>query len=284
MARKDRDRIREQDITGLKYFDRLAPLLERLRDVGCQRDRAGNRELHFDQYGLLVLLYLFNPIVTSLRGIQQASELAKVQKKLGCPRASLGALSEAATVFDAERLIYRFRWTIEIFFRFFKHVLGCRHLLSHRQNGIEIQTYCAEPRIPDWSHHDFCQILKKAVRNGVEACFYRCASSAGRLSFGPRAFLLDTFYQRNIAMKTLFAFALVVALSSVTAIAGDGRISQSSFARMGLSTLKPMTDQEGSTIRGRSVAVSIQPVQPVNPVQGRPLPRPPELGHFSVHR
>ena len=35
------------------------------------------------------------------------------------------------------------RWTIEIFFRFFKHVLGCRHLLSHSQQGIEIQTYCA---------------------------------------------------------------------------------------------------------------------------------------------
>ncbi|MCA1481504.1 IS4 family transposase, partial [Bradyrhizobium sp. NBAIM08] len=28
-------------------------------------------------------------------------------------------------------------------FRFFKHILGCRHLLSHDQNGIEIQTYCA---------------------------------------------------------------------------------------------------------------------------------------------
>lgn len=40
-------------------------------------------------------------------------------------------------------LIYIERWTIEIFFRFFKHVLGCRHLLSHSQQGIEIQTYCA---------------------------------------------------------------------------------------------------------------------------------------------
>src|SRR5205814_6938376 len=28
-------------------------------------------------------------------------------------------------------LIYLYRWSIEIFFRFFKHVLGCRHLLSH---------------------------------------------------------------------------------------------------------------------------------------------------------
>jgi IS4 transposase len=40
-------------------------------------------------------------------------------------------------------VIFRERWTIEIFFRFFKHVLGCRHLLSHSPAGIEIQTYCA---------------------------------------------------------------------------------------------------------------------------------------------
>jgi hypothetical protein len=40
-------------------------------------------------------------------------------------------------------LIFKYRWTIEIFFRFFKHVLGCRHLISHSANGIEIQTYCA---------------------------------------------------------------------------------------------------------------------------------------------
>ena len=40
-------------------------------------------------------------------------------------------------------LIYRCRWTVEIFFRFFKHVLGCRHLLSHREDGIKIQVYMA---------------------------------------------------------------------------------------------------------------------------------------------
>ncbi len=38
-------------------------------------------------------------------------------------------------------LIYKHRWAIETFFRFFKHVLGCRHLLSHCENGIAIQTY-----------------------------------------------------------------------------------------------------------------------------------------------
>ena len=39
--------------------------------------------------------------------------------------------------------IYRLRWSIELFFRFLKHVLGCRHLLSHKPNGIAIQIYCA---------------------------------------------------------------------------------------------------------------------------------------------
>ena len=76
-------------------------MLESLHKAGCQRDRAGNRKLHMDQYMSLVLLYMFNPICTSLRSIQQASELKKVQRKLGCPRASLGSLSEAATVFDS---------------------------------------------------------------------------------------------------------------------------------------------------------------------------------------
>jgi hypothetical protein len=104
MAGKRREEITERQITGLKYFDKLVPLLERLHDDGCARDRAGNRELHYDQHCMLILLYLFNPIVTSLRGLQQASELTKVQKKLGCPRASLGSLSEAASVFDPERL------------------------------------------------------------------------------------------------------------------------------------------------------------------------------------
>ena len=104
MAGKRRDDVREEDVTGLKYFDKLAPLLARLHKVGCGRDKAGNRKLHFDQYCMLVLLFLFNPVVRSLRAIEQASELRKVQRKLGCQRASLGSLSEATDVFQPERL------------------------------------------------------------------------------------------------------------------------------------------------------------------------------------
>ena len=104
MARKQQRKLREEDLQGFKYFKILGPLLESLHEVGTQRDRAGNRQLYFDQYCALVLLYFFNPVLTSLRGIQQASHLDKVQKKLGCPGTSLGSLSEAVGVFDAERL------------------------------------------------------------------------------------------------------------------------------------------------------------------------------------
>jgi Transposase DDE domain len=93
-----------QTLRGWKYFRLLRPLLERLHDAGTERDRAGNRSLHFDQYCALVLLMLFNPTVRSLRALQQASELKKVQKKLGCSRTSLGSLSESVTVFEPERL------------------------------------------------------------------------------------------------------------------------------------------------------------------------------------
>lgn len=104
MARKQRPEVTEEKLQGFKYFKILGPLLESLHTVGTQRDKAQNRQLHFDQYGALLLLYFFNPILTSLRGIQQASHLEKVQKKLGCRGTSLGSLSEAASVFDAQHL------------------------------------------------------------------------------------------------------------------------------------------------------------------------------------
>ena len=93
MARQPNPEIQEQDLQGFKHFKLLLPVLEELHHHACESDKAGNRKLHYDQYTALILLYFFNPVVTSLRGIQQASELQKVQRKLGCARASLGSLS-----------------------------------------------------------------------------------------------------------------------------------------------------------------------------------------------
>lgn len=44
---------------------------------------------------------------------------------------------------DLVAIAYRYRWSIELFFRWLKCVLGARHLLSHKQNGVELQMYAA---------------------------------------------------------------------------------------------------------------------------------------------
>ena len=97
-------RLSGETIQGFKYFNALGNLLTPLHEVGTERDKAGNRKLFFDQYAGLILLYFFSPVLTSLRGIQQASGLRKVQRLLGKQKASLGSLSEASSVFDAEVL------------------------------------------------------------------------------------------------------------------------------------------------------------------------------------
>lgn len=87
-------------LAGFKYFEQLDSLLAPLRPAGTARDTAGNRHLFFDQYAQLLLLYFFNPTVTSLRGIRAFTTLEKVQRVFGIRPTSLGSLSEAARVFD----------------------------------------------------------------------------------------------------------------------------------------------------------------------------------------
>jgi hypothetical protein len=44
---------------------------------------------------------------------------------------------------DLVALAYRYRWTVELFFRWMKSVLGARHLVSQKQNGVTLQMYAA---------------------------------------------------------------------------------------------------------------------------------------------
>jgi hypothetical protein len=64
---------------------------------------------------------------------------------------------------------YRFRWSIELFFRWFKCILGRRHLLSESPNGLTIQIYMAmiaSLLISLWAG-------KKATKRTYEMfCFY----------------------------------------------------------------------------------------------------------------
>jgi len=155
---RKRPEVTEADIQGLKYFDKLSPLLQRLHEDGCRRDRAGNRDLHLDQYCMLILLYLFCPLVTSLRGIVQASELKKVQRKLGCPRASLGSLSEASSVFDPDRV---------------KEIIG--------ELGADLKPFARDARIKDLNHTLMLVdgTLLAALPNLVQASWLKETTGSG---------------------------------------------------------------------------------------------------------
>jgi hypothetical protein len=88
------------DIRGLKFFKPVRALLERLHGEAAHP----NRELHFDEYVCLLLLYYFNPLAATLRDIQAISDMAPIARRFGVHRASLGSLSEASQVFDPEPL------------------------------------------------------------------------------------------------------------------------------------------------------------------------------------
>lgn len=97
-------KIDPKQIGGIKRLRHLLPLLASLHDVGCERDSADNRQLHFDEYVTLVLLCLTNPLIDSVRALQQASELQKITEQLGVKRFSLGSFSESVRVFDPQKL------------------------------------------------------------------------------------------------------------------------------------------------------------------------------------
>src|SRR5579864_8817010 len=96
--------LQERDLVCLGHLKRVFPLLDKLHEVGCGRDKAGNRQLFFDDYAKLVLLYIWNPLIQSVHDLQEAVGLPNVAKALGVKRFSLGSFSESVRVFDPERL------------------------------------------------------------------------------------------------------------------------------------------------------------------------------------
>ena len=104
MAKTPDKQITADDLTGFKKLRRVRELLSYLHEVGCDRDKAGNRELHFDDYVILMLLYLMNPLIDSMRTLQRVADLPEVRKRLGIQRFSLGSFSESCRVFRPEML------------------------------------------------------------------------------------------------------------------------------------------------------------------------------------
>lgn len=92
--------IKPRDVQGAKYLTQILDLLRPLHEHRPDPKRM----LHYDELCAWLLLYFFTPILTSLRGLQQASMLEQIQRQLKLPRFSLGSFSESAAIFDPELL------------------------------------------------------------------------------------------------------------------------------------------------------------------------------------
>ena len=99
--REKKKKIKASDVQGAKFLGPIIDLLEPLHEH-CDDPK---RKLHYDAYCVWLLLYFFTPILDSMRGLQQASDIPEVRKRMKLPRFSLGSFSEAGNVFDPELLV-----------------------------------------------------------------------------------------------------------------------------------------------------------------------------------
>ena len=99
-GRRTKPKVNDCDVQGGHMLARIMDLLTPLH--GHRPDPK--RKLHYDEFCAWLLIYFFTPVLDSVRGLQQASDIASLRQRLGLPRFSLGSFSEAAGLFDPQLL------------------------------------------------------------------------------------------------------------------------------------------------------------------------------------
>jgi DDE family transposase len=169
-------------VVALKHFKRLIPLFRRLKDVGTQRDTAGNRELFMNDYCATVMLYLFNPLLDSIAMLQMAVKIPQVAKVLEVKPFSAGSFSESVRVFDPEQM---------------KPIVA--------ELAAELTPLSKDPRLSELKHaltlvdSTILQGLSRLARAGCESTRYS-TSRDGRARHGWRVHMqldLQFFCPRN---------------------------------------------------------------------------------------
>jgi hypothetical protein len=121
------------------------PLTEADRLAGAQRDllvRLGSPKCQ-DDLSIPVRVIEIYPRGSSARPRSSRVSSKKTFRTTDSDYTMLLVTDRMDLSADIIALIYRYRWHIELFFRWFKCILRCNHLLSHSENGVSIQVYCA---------------------------------------------------------------------------------------------------------------------------------------------
>jgi len=121
------------------------PITEPDRSAGVQRDvivRLGSPQRQDDLSSDVRVIEIYHR-GTSDRPRQSRVSSKKTFRTTDSDYTMLLVTDRMDLSAETISLIYRYRWQIELFFRWFKCILGCSHLLSLSENGVSIQVYCA---------------------------------------------------------------------------------------------------------------------------------------------
>ena len=99
-GRKARGKIKPEQVTGQTYLALIQGFLQRLRSVYVHH----NRVLFYDDVVTVYLVAFFNPVLRSLRCIEDASQLPNVNQHLSVDAVCKSTLSEANALFDPRHL------------------------------------------------------------------------------------------------------------------------------------------------------------------------------------
>jgi hypothetical protein len=139
------------------YFDKK--LLERIVQVGSSYVFRMQENIQYEVIETRPLSDatkadgVLSDAVVRLAGMDHPARLVIVKADVHAKRTRNGYIDSSGQMLllcddlslaaELISLLYRYRWTIEVFFKFLKQLLGCRHLISQRRNGVAIQIYCA---------------------------------------------------------------------------------------------------------------------------------------------
>jgi len=136
------DRYYGEDYALFSELERAGcSYLLRLRQEACFEVMAGWPLSAADQAASVT----FDGLVRLGTGRRRQDELVRLVRVQSERGELLLVSNKAREELSAEllALIYRSRWRVELFFKWLKCILGCRHWLAESQRGVALQVYCA---------------------------------------------------------------------------------------------------------------------------------------------
>lgn len=104
--KRQQNRFSEENLRNFRLLDAFRISLAKASKgrAKSKSERDVRRKLWSENYFSLVLFYFFNPVIDSMRGLSQATRLAKVMREVSGSPVSLASFSEAQHLFDPELL------------------------------------------------------------------------------------------------------------------------------------------------------------------------------------